>query len=285
MNILVTGGAGFIGSNLIKKLLNEGHSVFSLDNYTTGLRKNHIEGCEYMVGDINDVIELRYKRFELIYHLAALPRIQESFNNPDETFRVNTIGTEKICEFARLTGAKMVYAGSSSKHHDPYQSPYATSKYLGEEIIKMYKKTYGLNLEIARFYNVYGPNEIVGGNWAAVIGVWRNQIKNNEPITIVGNGEQRRDFTHVDDIVEALWKIGMKNIKHKDAWELGTGKNYSINDVYLMFKERFGCDYINLPNQSGNYKSTLRKNDDSLNKLNWKPTDKLRDYIFSLDKD
>ena len=149
----------------------------------------------------------------------------------------------------------------------------------------MYKKTYGLNLEIARFYNVYGPNEIVGGNWAAVIGVWRNQIKNNEPITIVGNGEQRRDFTHVDDIVEALWKIGMKNIKHKDAWELGTGKNYSINDVYLMFKERFGCDYINLPNQSGNYKSTLRKNDDSLNKLNWKPTDKLRDYIFSLDKD
>ena len=285
MNILVTGGAGFIGSNLIKKLLNEGHSVFSLDNYTTGLRKNHIEGCEYMVGDINDVIELRYKRFELIYHLAALPRIQESFNNPDETFRVNTIGTEKICEFARLTGAKMVYAGSSSKHHNPYQSPYATSKYLGEEIIKMYKKTYGLNLEIARFYNVYGPNEIVGGNWAAVIGVWRNQIKNNEPITIVGNGEQRRDFTHVDDIVEALWKIGMKNIKHKDAWELGTGKNYSINDVYLMFKERFGCDYINLPNQSGNYKSTLRKNDDSLNKLNWKPTDKLRDYIFSLDKD
>ncbi len=285
MKILVTGGAGFIGTNLIKKLVSEGHDVYSLDNYVVGTRSNHVNGCEYMTGDVNDIIELRYQRFELIYHLAALARIQESFNNPDETIRVNAVGTEKVCELARLTGAKLVYAGSSSRWCDPHTSPYATSKFLGEEIIKMYRRTYGLDLEIARFYNVYGPHEIVDGDWAAVIGIWRNQVSNGEPITIVGDGEQRRDFTHVDDIVDGLWRIGMKNLKHEDAWELGTGINYSINDVYQMFKERFGADFITLPDQPGNYRQTLRENDDSLDKLGWKPSDKLKDYIFSLDKD
>ena len=285
MKILVTGGAGFIGTNLIKKLVNEDHEVYSLDNYVVGTHSNHVDGCEYMTGDVNDIIELRDQRFELIYHLAALARIQESFNNPDETIRVNAIGTGKVCELARLTGAKLVYAGSSSRWCDPHTSPYATSKFLGEEIIKMYRRTYGLDLEIARFYNVYGPHEIVDGDWAAVIGIWRNQIYNGEPITIVGDGEQRRDFTHVDDIVDGLWRIGMKELKHEDAWELGTGINYSINDVYQMFRERFGADFITLPDQPGNYRQTLRENDDSLDKLGWKPSDKLKDYIFSLDKD
>ena len=285
MKILVTGGAGFIGTNLIKKLVNENHEVYSLDNYVVGTHSNHVDGCEYMTGDVNDIIELRDQRFELIYHLAALARIQESFNNPDETIRVNAIGTGKVCELARLTGAKLVYAGSSSRWCDPHTSPYATSKFLGEEIIKMYRRTYGLDLEIARFYNVYGPHEIVDGDWAAVIGIWRNQIYNGEPITIVGDGEQRRDFTHVDDIVDGLWRIGMKELKHEDAWELGTGINYSINDVYQMFRERFGVDFITLPDQPGNYRQTLRENDDSLDKLGWKPSDKLKDYIFSLDKD
>tara|TARA_B100001057_G_C22860297_1_gene954263 strand:- start:2154 stop:3011 length:858 start_codon:yes stop_codon:yes gene_type:complete len=285
MKILVTGGAGFIGTNLIKKLVNEDHEVYSLDNYIVGTHSNHVDGCEYMTGDVNDIIELRDQRFELIYHLAALARIQESFNDPDETIRVNAIGTGKVCELARLTGAKLVYAGSSSRWCDPHTSPYATSKFLGEEIIKMYRRTYGLDLEIARFYNVYGPHEIVDGDWAAVIGIWRNQIYNGEPITIVGDGEQRRDFTHVDDIVDGLWRIGMKELKHEDAWELGTGINYSINDVYQMFRERFGADFITLPDQPGNYRQTLRENDDSLDKLGWKPSDKLKDYIFSLDKD
>tara|TARA_R110002074_G_scaffold217673_1_gene388115 strand:- start:46 stop:729 length:684 start_codon:yes stop_codon:yes gene_type:complete len=225
------------------------------------------------------------KDFDLIFHLAALSRIQPSFNNPNETFRVNTIGTQRVCEFARLTGAKVVYAGSSSRWHDPYQSPYAACKHMGEEACKMYKKTYGMNIEIVRFYNVYGPGEIIDGDWAAVIGKWRRQVRDGEPITIVGDGEQRRDFTHIDDIIDGLWKIGMKELTHKDAWELGTGMNYSINGVYLMFKERFGVDFTNLPDQSGNYKVTLRENDDSLDKLNWKPSDKLRDYILSLNKD
>lgn len=284
MKILVTGGAGFIGTALIKKLLSEGHDVQSLDNYEVGSILNHQDDCFYMAKDIEDIGEMA-KDFDIIYHLAALSRIQPSFNQPEETFRVNTIGTQKVCEFARLSGAKVIYAGSSSRWHNPYQSPYATCKYMGEEICKMYKKTYGMNIEIVRFYNVYGPGEIVDGDWAAIIGKWRRQVRDGEPITIVGDGEQKRDFTHIDDIIDGLWKVGMKTLKHEDAWELGTGQNYSINDVYLMFKERFWTDYKQIPDQPGNYRETLRKNDDSLIELGWKPSDKLRDYIFSLNKD
>jgi len=284
MKILVTGGAGFIGTNLIKKLLSEGHEVHSLDDYETGLEENHQEKGIYHRNDITNINTMD-KDFDYIYHLAALARIQQSFNNPQETFRVNSVGTQRVCEFARLTGAKLIYAGSSSRWCDPHTSPYSTSKFLGEEIIKMYRRTYGLNMEIARFYNVYGPHEIVDGTWAAVIGIWRNQVTNGEKITIIGDGEQRRDFTHVDDIVEGLFRIGFKDIKHKDAWELGTGINYSINDVYQMFRERFGVDFITLPDQPGNYRQTLRENDDSLDRLGWEPSDKLKDYIFSLSKD
>ena len=281
MKILVTGGVGFIGTALIKKLLNEGYNVHSLDNYEVGLKENEVDGCNYHVGDIEN-IHLMDKDFNLIFHLAALSRIQPSFNNPTETFRVNTIGTQDVCEFARLSGAKVIYAGSSSRWHNPYQSPYAACKHMGEEACKMYKKTYGINIEIVRFYNVYGPGEIVDGDWAAVVGKWRRQVKNGEPITIVGDGEQRRDFTHIDDIIEGLWKIGVKDIKHEDAWELGTGMNYSINEVYNWFKERFEVESITIPDQSGNYRETIRENDDSLKKLNWKPTDQLKNYILKL---
>jgi UDP-glucose 4-epimerase len=283
MKILVTGGAGFIGTNIIKRLLKEEYKVHSLDNYDSGLKENEQSGCHYHVGDIEN-IGLMDKNFDLIFHLAALSRIQPSFNNPEETFRVNTIGTQKVCEFARLTGAKVVYAGSSSRWHNPYQSPYAVYKHMGEEICKMYRHTYGMDIEIARFYNVYGPHEIVDGEMAAVIGIWRNQVKNNQPITIVGDGEQRRDFTHVEDIVEGLYRIGFRTEKHEDAWELGTGVNYSINEVYQIFKNKFNIKSIHLPDQPGNYRNTLRENDDSLERLGWKPSDKLRDYILNLSK-
>ena len=284
MKILVTGGAGFIGTALIKKLLKEGHQVISIDDYSIGLKDNHIEGCEYFDGKVEHIE--KYSKlninFDLVYHLAALSRIQPSFNNPDETFRVNTIGTQKVLEWARYKNTKVVYAGSSSRWHNPYQSPYAACKHIGEEACKMYKKTYGMDIEIVRFYNVYGPGEIIDGDWAAVIGKWRRQVRDGELITIVGNGEQRRDFTYIDDIIDGLWKIGIKNVKHEDAWELGTGNNYSINQIYGWFKEKFYVGSINIPEQSGNYKETIRENDDSLKQLNWKPTDQLKKYIFSL---
>jgi UDP-glucose 4-epimerase len=281
MKILVTGGAGFIGTNLIKLLLKNGHIVHSLDNYDSGLYSNHQEGCEYHQGDINN-INLMDKDFNLIFHLAGLSRIQPSYIQPEVTFKVNTEGTLSACEFARQIGAKLVYAGSSSRWHNPYLSPYACFKHLGEEICKMYKISFDVNIEIARFYNVYGPYEIVEGDWAAVIGKWRGQIEKNQPIMIVGDGEQRRDFTHVDDIVDGLFKIGLTYYKHEDAWELGTGKNYSVNEVADMFIKKFNCVKEYIPNQKGNYRKTLRENDDTLKKLLWNPKDRLQEYINSL---
>lgn len=281
MKILVTGGAGFVGTNLIKRLLIENHQVESIDNYDSGLKSNEQPNCKYHTGDIENV-NLMDKDFDLIYHLAGLSRIQPSYRNPQETFRVNTIGTQAVCEFARQINAKVVYAGSSSRWHNPYKSPYACYKHLGEEICKMYKNSFNMDIQITRFYNVYGPHEVVEGDWAAVIGIWRRQVRDGKKITIVGDGEQRRDFTHVHDIVDGLHKVGTGVEKHEDAWELGTGMNYSINQVYEMFKDKFGTESIFLPDQPGNYRVTRRENDDSLERLGWKPKDQLLSYIKSL---
>ena len=283
MKILVTGGNGFIGSNLIKKLVAEGHEVVSLDDLSTGLKEYEVDGCNYVYGDIENLLYWKGESFDLCYHLAALARIQPSFEDPMETFRVDTQGVMIVAEWARQNNVKVVYSGSSSKWCNPETSPYATCKKLGEDILKMYRTAYGCNFEIARFYNVYGPNELVDGKWAAVIGIWRKQIEEGKPITIISDGEQRRDFTYVDDICDALYKIGMDNEKHEDAWELGTGINYSINEVFGFFEERFeGLESINLPDVAGNYRRTLRENDDTLERLGWKPSDRLREYILSL---
>jgi len=283
MKILVTGGAGFIGTNLIKRLLKEGHEVVSLDDYETGLQENEVDGATYIMGDIDSLTYWKGDGFDLCYHLAALSRIQPSFEDPTETFRVNTQGCQVVAEWARLNGVKVVYSGSSSRWHDPFQSPYAAFKHMGEEVFKLYRQTYGLDVEICRFYNVYGPDVIIDGDWAAVIGIWRRQVRDGSPISIIGDGEQRRDFTHVVDIVDALYKVGMGSEKHEDAWELGTGTNYSINEVYGLFKEKFPqIESIYLPDQPGNYRKTLRENDDTLERLGWKPEDRLRDYIQSL---
>ena len=281
MKILVTGGAGFVGTNLIISLNQKGYTIVSIDNYSIGQKSNHVEGVTYLDMDANEIGSIP-NDFDLIYHLAGLSRIQPSFLNPTETFIANTSSTNAILEFARARRTKVVYSGSSSKHHNPYQSPYALYKYLGEEICKMYKKTYNFPIEIVRFYNVYGPFEITKGDWAAVIGLWRNQVGLGQPITIVGDGEQRRDFTHVDDIVDGLIKIGFSEAHAEDAWELGSGKNYSLNEVYQMFKDRFGIDCSNIPNQNGNYRETLRENNLALDKLGWQPKDRLKSYIESL---
>lgn len=282
MKIIVTGALGFIGKNLCKRLLAEGHEVYGLDNYEIGKPSDEIDGVRYLPWDIEQILYSNGKDIDLVFHLAALSRIQPSFEQPSETFRVNTRGTEAVCEWARQFNVKVVYAGSSSQWHDPFQSPYAMYKKLGEDVCKLYRRVYGLDVEIARFYNVYGDGEITDGKWAAVIGKWRGCIENGEKIGIVGDGEQRRDFTHIDDIVDGLIKIGFSKEKHEDAWELGTGKNYSLNEVADMFVKKFGCEKEYLPNQNGNYRETLRENVDALLRLNWKPEDRLGEYINGL---
>ncbi len=270
MKSLVTGGLGFIGQALVIKLEELGHEVEVYDN-----------------------IELRYKdvrrlhntadiEIDYIFHLGAESRVQPSFIDPHLTFDVNVSGTSSVCEFAKNVKAKLIYAGSCSKHHNPYDSPYASSKWLGEEVVKTYKACYGLNAEIARFYNVYGPGESLDPILGNVIGIWRYCVEHSLPLKIVGDGEQRRDFTHVSDIVDGLIKIALSPVSHEDAWELGTGVNYSINELASMFIKKFGCDVEYIPDQKGNYAETLNTNTDALLLLGWHGSDKLRDHIWRI---
>jgi len=282
VKILVTGGAGFIGSNLIKKLVSEGHRVVSLDNYSTGDKKNHIEGVKYINCDIEQIEYIKGKDIDLCFHLAAQSRVQPSFDDPTETFRVNVNGTEKVMEWADNWDIKVIYAGSSSKHHDPTDSPYAMYKYLGEEVCKLYKKSFNVDIQIARFYNVYGPGESLDEKFGNVIGIWRTKCFNSEKLPIVGDGEQRRDFTHVDDIVDGLIRISQTDKIHDDAWELGSGVNYSVNELFGFFEERFKAESEYIPDQKGNYRETLNTNPDAERYLGWEPKDRLKEYIQSL---
>ena len=281
IDVLVTGGCGFVGHALTVELIKRGYNVDVIDNLSIGKEAKIPIGCNFIGGDIRAMDNIDDKPYKYIFHLAALSRIQPSFQNPTQTFTVNSNGTKNVVEYAFQNKSKLIYSGSSSRWHNPSLSPYAMSKHIGEEWIKMYKEVYNIDAEIVRFYNVYGPGELVDSHMAAVIGKWRHQIKNNQPLTIVGDGEQRRDFTHIDDIVDGLIKIAESN-ETNDSWELGTGNNYSVNEVAEFFVGRFGCETIKISNQQGNYKETIRVNDDALNKLGWEPSDKLKKYIYNL---
>jgi UDP-glucose 4-epimerase len=273
---LVTGGCGFVGYALSIELIKRGYQVDVIDNLSIGKESKIPDGCNFLGGDIRAMNNIDDKHYTYIFHLAALSRIQPSFKNPTLTFSVNVDGTKQVVEYVYHNKSKLIYAGSSSRHHNPMLSPYALTKHMGEEWIKMFRGVYGLNAEIARFYNVYGPGELVSSDMAAVIGIWRNAISNGEPIKIHGDGEQRRDFTHIDDIVDGLIRIAESDEKHEDAWELGTGKNYSLNEVADMFGE-IKREYVD--DVKGNYKKTLRLNNDTIERLGWQPTDKLKSYI------
>ena len=279
--VLVTGGVGFIGSNLIKQLVKNDFKVTSIDNYSTGSINNEIKGVEYINDDIENIHKIQ-TNFNLCFHLAAQSRVQPSFDNPNESLRVNVNGTSRVMEWAKKNNTKVIYAGSSSKHHDPSDSPYAMYKFLGEQVCLLYKKSYNVNVEICRFYNVYGPGENVDEKFGNVIGIWTTKIKKNQPLPIVGDGKQRRDFIHVYDLVDGLIKIAESDISHNDAWELGSGINYSVNDLFNFFKNKYDIESINIPDQPGNYRKTLRTNDDTLKLLNWDPKDRLKSHIDSL---
>ena len=291
MKVLVTGGVGFIGTNLIKRLLKDGHEVVSLDNYSTGFKENHQEGCRYFDIDLVDTnIKYSVKDYsffmkdpDIIIHLAALARIQPSFERPTETFNSNFVGTQHIMEWARTSGnIPVVYAGSSSMHGDLYANPYTFTKWQGEEVCKMYNRVYDVPMAICRFYNVYGPHQLTEGEYCTVVGIFERQYKQEEPLTITWDGEQRRDFTHVYDIVEGLIKSGEALIDGSSSvvsgaeFELGTGNNYSINEVADAFGD-YPTEYI--PRRPGEMRNTLCEDTLAHELLGWTPKHDLIEFI------
>ena len=274
MKALVTGGAGFVGTNLIKRLLKDSYEVVSLDNYTTGDRKNQLADCTYITLDITESFTNWVEKFDVIFHLAALPRIGPSFENPTEVIDVNVKGTANVLEYARKTETPVIYAGSSSFWGGVYKNPYTFSKWQGEELCKMYEMIYELPVTICRFYNVYGDYMPTEGSYRTVLPIFLEQYKNSEPITVTGDGEQRRDFTHVDDIVDAMMKVVQLN-KWGSVYELGRGENHSINEV----AEMFGGEKVYIDEIPGETRNTLCKSELARKKLKWNPTINLKEWI------
>lgn len=281
MKILITGGAGFIGSNLVRELLKQNHTVVVIDNLSTGKVRNlHDLDVEVLRVDIRSPLPFT-ERFDVIYHLAALARIQPSFKEPLETYSTNSLGTAMILDYARLTESpRVVYAGSSSFYHDIYANPYTYSKWLGEEHCKLYTKLFGVSTAIARFFNVYGPNQICEGDYATVVGIFEKQKKEGKPLTVTGNGEQRRDFTHVDDIVDGLMLLGQFDLPPlADIYNFGTGKNHSINEVAHLFRPG-EIEY--LPKRPGEAWTTWADISKTRQELGWEPKRTLEQYVQDL---
>ena len=278
MNIMVTGGAGFVGTNLIKRLLKDGHNVVSLDNYSTGKEENHQEGCKYVDADIRDVIDFDYfmKDVDVVYHLAALARIQPSFKNPANTLEVGILGTMNILEWIKEKENKprVVFAGSSSVHSGKMKNPYTFSKVVADDLCLLYKKHFGVDVSICRFYNVYGPHQLTVGEYCTVVGIFENQYENKEPLTITGDGFQRRDFTHIDDIVDGLI-LTSENETCWDEIELGRGENFSINELADMFN----TDIKYIDERPGEARETLCNTLIAKRLIGYEPTRNIKDYI------
>ena len=284
MRVLVTGGVGFVGTNLIKRLLKDGHEVVSIDNYSTGFKENEQEGCEYHNFNLQHIYDFDsyMENPDVVFHLAALARIQPSIKDPVTAIQNNFDSTLNILEWARGKQCPLVFAGSSSFHHGLWGSPYAWSKFGGEQLCELYGKVYDLPTTICRFYNVYGPHQLESGTYATVIGIFEKQYREGKPLTVTGDGEQRRDFTHIDDIVDGIVKCheamhGVVDMRYAgEIFELGSGVNHSILEV----TEMFGQDVVEyIPARPGEYDVTLCDYSKANDALGWTPTKNIQDYI------
>ena len=282
MKILVTGGAGFVGSNLCEALAkNPNNEVYSLDNYFTGSRENHVEGVTYIEGSTEHIFELIDFTPDLVYHLGEYSRVEQSFDDIDKVLLFNKIGTLKVLEFCRKHRCKLVYAGSSTKFGDgglgKDQSPYAWSKSSNTELVKNYGNWYGLEYAIVYFYNVYGKREISTGKYATLIALFTEQMKKGDPLTVVSPGTQERNFTHIDDIVSGLLIVGEKG--SGDGYGIGSPETYTV----LQIAQLFGGEIQMLPERKGN-RMTAEVVTQKTEAPGWKATRHIEDFIKEIKK-
>jgi UDP-glucose 4-epimerase len=276
--VLVTGGAGFIGSHLCERLARDGHTVISLDNYFTGSPDNHIDGVEYREGHTKDIATHVPEDVDLVYHLGEYSRVERSLSEPAAVWDLNMHGTAAVLEYTRAKGTKVVYAGSSTKFGDGGlgrdQSPYAFSKAANTELIRNYGSWYGLRYAVAYFYNVYGPRERAGA-YGTVIEIFRQKRLAGEPLTVNAPGTQKRNFTHVDDVIDAIMLVG----EHGEGDDFGIGSEESL--TILELAQLFGGEVALGPEVPGNRMDSVI--DTSKTRLlGWSPKRDLKTYVESV---
>jgi UDP-glucose 4-epimerase len=283
---LVTGGAGFIGSHIVNQLLLEGYRVDVVDNFSTGKLENLPEVVDgtFSLSE-HDICQSSYwetcPRYDFVFHTAALPRVQPSIRAPLVHHTPNVDGTLQVLEYCRRTGAKLIFSGSSSvfsgnelpaheEAHTHPRSPYSLQKLIGEQYIRLYAELYGLNYAILRYFSVYGERQPTSGAYTTVLGVFLGLHKEEKPLTITNDGEQRRDFTYVGDIARA----NIMAMNWRGTFNVGAGRNYSINEV----AEMFGGEKMYIGDKPGEARETLA--DNSKARANgWEPTMDLEAWL------
>lgn len=283
--IVVTGGAGFIGSHLCERLVKDGHRVISLDNYFTGSPVNHVAGVEYRTGHTKDIAALVPEIPDIIFHLGEYSRVAKSLEEPEVVFDLNTLGTFAVLEFWRHAKCKLVYAGSSTKHVGEREdgvagrdlSPYTWMKAANSELVVNYGRWYELPYAVVYFYNVYGPRERSIEEYGTVIETWRRCIESGKPLQVRMPGTQVRAFTHVLDTVDGLVLVGEKG--EGDNFGIGTNETFSLLEVANMF----GGEIEMLP-QTKSSRTSPEVDAEKVRALGWEPKQHLSEYIAAVTK-
>lgn len=301
MKVLVTGGAGFIGSNLVDRLLKDGHEVRVVDNESTDAHEHFYwndfaENFKWDIGTAEDwQLTLLTKDIDVIFHLAAEARIQPAIKNPTLTTRTNVVGTCNILQAARENGVKRVVYSSTSAAYGLKNKPpvtedmakdclnaYSITKCAGEDLCKMFYDMYGIETVTFRYFNVYGERQPTKGQYAPVIGLFQKQHAEGLPMTIVGDGKQTRDFTYVGDVVDANIKAATTENPeaYGEIFNIGTGNSYNMFDLVKMVggddaKHEF------IPERLAEIRDSKANTDKAQNILNWQYTTKLEDWITS----
>lgn len=279
--ILVTGGAGFVGSHLCERLVSEGHRVISLDNYFTGTKENHIDGVEYREGHTKDIERLIPETPDIIYHLGEYSRVHASLEEPNLVWDMNVVGTLAVLEFWRKKNVKLVYAASSTKSASTHAAkggegkdltPYTWAKASNVDLITQYGSWYGLPHAIVYFYNVYGPRERAWGNYGTLVETFRQNFLGGKPHMVNAPGSQTRAFTHVHDTVEGIMHVGEKGT--------GDGFNISSKDVHSILEvaEMYGGE-IEMRPQTSMSRSSSADDTSKIESLGWQQKRSLRQYI------